>query len=977
MRSLSLEDFTPEQLDLVFQLREPYAPILQGAHGLTNRIWLLWHATYLDAFGQHPPYGPIPGPIVQRLARALGETLPAESRSPDRRQTFFTHAEKARRLLGFRKFSGRCLRELSSWLTEEARKNDDPGLLQRLLLEKLWNEKIIAPASYRIDRLVGSVRIAAQREMVGRILKSLTLRQIQLLDQLRELRPGTRNSALQWLKEPCGFSDPEVLLDLLARILFVREFGLSQAEVETIHPNLRRRTATLVQRYSIDSLFGDFPEDKRRAYLACYLHERLKALIDTAVECFDDVVQGVRRRSEKSMQKDLLAHGRAINEKLKMFETMAAILRDTAVPDAHVRATVYEKIPPEELDRALEECRAITRPADYNCFDYMRRRYSYVRRFFPRLLEVLVFEGTPEAEPLLQALQAVKEWNGKGTRGAPDGAPLAFVSDKWRTYVCPPDKPIDRRYYELCVLESLQAALQGGDVWAVGGRRYGNIEDLLIPREAWPAMSRQCYADIGLPEDPKIWLAERCETLRSVIQTTVEHLPENPQVFIENGRVHLKALEAQELPERLDKITEHLTASWPDMQLPELLLQVDGWLGLTELFRTLAGQRSRSADFTRSLLTTLVAEGCNLGLTKMAALTPTVSVRSIRRIREQYLYEDTLRTLLDALVKAQHRLPIANLLGDDTVSMSDGMRVATRVQTIRAGFLPAHMAPGDRGLTFYSHVLHQGPVLGCEVIGNERDATYVLDNLLHIQSELPIREHYTDTHGFTEVVFGLSDVVLKIDFCPRIKAMHDQDLYRPPGMKIKGPLAAHFGGTINTALIERHWDDLVRIFSSLRRKVTSAVLLCQRLSSHAKHNPLHKALLEVGRISKTIHILKCYDDPERRRRSSAGLNRIESYHTLARHLFYGRQGQNWERELEEQASRASCLAVLANVVILWNSVHLTTQLKALRAKGIEVLPEDFRHVSPYAYEHVLPYGQYVFDLRKRHNREAFVQAQKL
>ena len=69
------------------------------------------------------------------------------------------------------------------------------------------------------------------------------------------------------------------------------------------------------------------------------------------------------------------------------------------------------------------------------------------------------------------------------------------------------DGQLDRRYYELCVLECLQEALQSGVIWAAGGRRYGNIEDLLIPREAWIAMSRECYADLGLPENPMVWLA--------------------------------------------------------------------------------------------------------------------------------------------------------------------------------------------------------------------------------------------------------------------------------------------------------------------------------------------------------------------------------------------------------------------------------------------------------------------------------------
>jgi TnpA family transposase len=33
----------------------------------------------------------------------------------------------------------------------------------------------------------------------------------------------------------------------------------------------------------------------------------------------------------------------------------------------------------------------------------------------------------------------------------------------------------------------------------------------------------------------------------------------------------------------------------------------------------------------------------------------------------------------------------------------------------------------------------------------DRDAFYVLDGLLYNESDLPLEEHYTDTHGYTEM----------------------------------------------------------------------------------------------------------------------------------------------------------------------------------------------------------------------------------
>ena len=76
-----------------------------------------------------------------------------------------------------------------------------------------------------------------------------------------------KQSTLQWLKDPPGFASPPVLLGILDRIEFIHGLAIPDTGVRTLHPDMRRRIAMLVHRYSTDSLFGDFPTDKRRAYL--------------------------------------------------------------------------------------------------------------------------------------------------------------------------------------------------------------------------------------------------------------------------------------------------------------------------------------------------------------------------------------------------------------------------------------------------------------------------------------------------------------------------------------------------------------------------------------------------------------------------------------------------------------------------------------------------------------------------------------
>jgi TnpA family transposase len=58
-----------------------------------------------------------------------------------------------------------------------------------------------------------------------------------------------------------------------------------------------------------------------------------------------------------------------------------------------------------------------------------------------------------------------------------------------------------------------------------------------------------------------------------------------------------------------------------------------------------------------------------------------------------------------------------------------------------------------------------------------REALYVLDDLLENNSILKIREHTTDTHGYTEIVFALY-YLLGYYFMPRIRDLKDQQLHK-------------------------------------------------------------------------------------------------------------------------------------------------------------------------------------------------------
>jgi hypothetical protein len=63
---------------------------------------------------------------------------------------------------------------------------------------------------------------------------------------------------------------------------------------------------------------------------------------------------------------------------------------------------------------------------------------------------------------------------------------------------------------------------------------------------------------------------------------------------------------------------------------------------------------------------------------------------------------------------------------------------------------------------------------------------------------------------------------------------------------------------------------------------------------------------------------------------------------------------------EEQLNQASCLNLVTNAVVLWNTVYMKAVLDQLKAEGHHVDDVDVAHLSPARYAHINPYGKYRF-----------------
>ena len=100
---------------------------------------------------------------------------------------------------------------------------------------------------------------------------------------------------------------------------------------------------------------------------------------------------------------------------------------------------------------------------------------------------------------------------------------------------------------------------------------------------------------------------------------------------------------------------------------------------------------------------------------------------------------------------------------------------------------PRYFGYYDQALQIYTHTSDQHSVYATQVIScAPREAGYVLGGILDNDTVLAIREHTSDTNGFTEHLFGLC-ALLGITYMPRLKDLPDQVLSRIDRMRTTAP----------------------------------------------------------------------------------------------------------------------------------------------------------------------------------------------
>lgn len=520
---------------------------------------------------------------------------------------------------------------------------------------------------------------------------------------------------------------------------------------------------------------------------------------------------------------------------------------------------------------------------------------------------------------------------------------------------------MDRHLWEIGLAIAVRDALRAGGLYLPQSRHHISFANLIYNERQWVAERASVYEQLSLFEEQDAVVPALTRQFDDVARQAMRGMEANPFASVINGRLKLHARDTLPIINEVKTLRGLIESSLPRVRIEDLLRDVDAATHFTRSFRPLGGYESRGANVYSTLLAAIIAHGTNLGIAAMGQSAQGITADMLQHVSQWFLREETIKAANAKLVDYHHGLPLSAVWGPGIASSSDGQRFGVQQSSLLASFYPRYFGYYERAVTVYTHTSDQYSVFSTRVIScSPREALYVLDGLLENNTILRLREHYTDTHGFTEHVFALS-YLLGYSFMPRLRDLADQHLYKLHRSADYGCLNPLFRGVVDTDLIREQWDSLVRIAASLKNRTAPANIIIQRLQNSPSSDRLAGALTALGRAVKTIFILRYISDPDLRFRVQLQLNRGESRHELVgRCLFFANRGEFRTGDAEEIMNKASCLSLLSNAVLVWNTSHIAEIIARLRASGHEVVDHHLARVSSLMHTHVIPNGTYRF-----------------
>jgi hypothetical protein len=370
-------------------------------------------------------------------------------------------------------------------------------------------------------------------------------------------------------------------------------------------------------------------------------------------------------------------------------------------------AAIFKAVDIDVLKRIIEEFDAESQDADYDSCrsEAMKVKYSHhYRKMSKPVLETLRFhESNPAKAPLIKGLDVIRKYSDSRITYYPDNEliPDELITGHWVNLVYQETNTgtrIARYYFEICVLQKLEKALNCKEVWVEGAYLYRNPH-LDLPQD-WNHRQIEYCTKLNIPQTAEGFIDPIRKEMTDFLETANTFFSRKRDVYIyypgggNIGLFRIPKIKAR--PERpiLQEIKNRVLNRWGVLDLLDVLIEADRHVGFSKFFYS-TGQRQvlDRKDVKERLILCLFGMATNLGLKRIHAATqPNCSYGALLYSRKRFVNIDSVRSAIAALTNRILELRNPEIWGNSTACASDGKYIGSWDQNLVAEWNPHYQS---------------------------------------------------------------------------------------------------------------------------------------------------------------------------------------------------------------------------------------------------------------------------------------------
>ena len=964
------EVYTPTGPELAFAQQHTRQP--------KQRVGLLLSLKTFQRLGYFVRYEDIPASIISHITNCAGfKDIPEKMETYDLGTARDRHSTLVRAFLGVNAYGPVGRQVIVDTCFQASRTRDDLPDIINMAIEELIRQRHELPAFSTLLRVARTARNLSNRGYQTRFCESLGESARQGLLAILSKPEGESRSRWDRVKHEPKRATITQLKDFLHHLRWLQQQNVTAEAFKSIPEAKVRQFAAEARSLDLASM-NDIPERKRLTLTAALILKQVARALDDIASMLIRQVKKMHNTATEALTLYRVSNAERTDALITKLRDITMAYKMEGTRDQRLKAV--ESLLEQDADEILAQCVAHGAIAENSHLSFLPESYAGRRSTLFLFIESVPLVSTTQDQALVHAMAFVQANKGSrsdwlklspqepGKERTAGQLDMSFIPDKlwWRLITGEKDRAkapsqVNRRYFELCVFSEVMLALKSGDLCIPGSEDYGDYRKELVSEADYQSTIEAYGEQAGIPVEGVAFTEQLRQQLDTAAQAAESGFLQNEYLRIENGKPILKRLQRQPDPPGRRALEQMLDQRMEQVSIIDALSDTEHWLNWTRHFGPISGLDTKLNNPRERYLITAFCYGCDLGPTQTARSIKGLDRRQVSYINQRHITEENLNQTITTVVNSYAKFPLQRLWGTGKSASADGTQWEMNTANLMSEY---HIRYGGYGGIGYYMVADSYIALFSRFSTcGAWEGHYILDFLEENKSDVQPDTIHADTQGQSTAIFGLA-YLLGIQLMPRIRHWKDLQLCRAGDRRYP-----HIGGLFSEQadwdLIETMLPDMLRVALSVKAGTIMPSTILRRLATYSRKNKLYFAFRELGRVVRTIFLLKYMSSLELRHTIQAATNKSEAFNKFLQWVGFGGESIMTQSVRDEQRKFIKYNHLVANLLSFHTLVNMTKVLQQMHEEGHIIDMAALATFSPYRTGQINRFGDYAINRNRK------------